>query len=99
MGMKAEDIARVFIDMGQKVFPPLAPAWFPRPLEQTDELMRSVLQPFVYSNERLIDLLKMVIEQQTGKADLTLAELNKRLGPDKTLILTTVDINDVAPAS
>jgi patatin-like phospholipase/acyl hydrolase len=94
MGMKAEDIARVFIDMGQKVFPPLAPAWFPKPLEQADELMRGVLQPFVYSNERLIDLLKMVIQQQTGKADLTLAELNERLGPDKTLILTTVDINE-----
>lgn len=94
MGMKAEDIARVFIDMGQKVFPPLAPVWFPKALKQADEFMRSVLQPFLYSNERLIDLLKTVIQQQTGKADLTLAELNERLGPDKVLILTTVDINE-----
>jgi patatin-like phospholipase/acyl hydrolase len=94
MGMKAEDIARVFIDMGQKVFPPLAPVWFPKAFKQADEFMRSILRPFVYSNEKLIDLLKTVIQQQTGQADLTLAELNERLGPDKVLILTTVDINE-----
>lgn len=94
MGMKAEDIARVFIDMGQQVFPPLAPVWFPRAFKQAGEFMRSVLRPFLYSNEKLIDLLKTVIQQQTGKADLTLAELNKRLGPDKVLILTTVDIDE-----
>jgi patatin-like phospholipase/acyl hydrolase len=38
--------------------------------------------------------LKTVIQQQTGKADLTLAELNERLRPDQALILTTVNINE-----
>jgi len=38
--------------------------------------------------------LKTVIQQQTGKADLTLAELNEMLGPDKALILTAVNINE-----
>src|SRR5512135_1823791 len=94
LGMPAADIAKVFIDMGQKVFPPLAPAWFPGALTQADEFVRSIVKPFVYSNEKLIDLLKSVIRQQTGQADLTLAELNQRLGPDKVLIFTTVDINE-----
>jgi patatin-like phospholipase/acyl hydrolase len=43
MGMKAEDIAGVFIDMGQKAFPQLAPAWIPRVFMQASELMCSVL--------------------------------------------------------
>ena len=94
MGMEAKDIAKVYKDMGQKVFPPLAPTWFPKPLEQADEFVRVVAQPSLYSNERLIDLLKTVIQQQTGQADLTLAELDERLGPDKALILTTVNINE-----
>jgi predicted acylesterase/phospholipase RssA len=94
MGMKAADIAQVYLDMGQKVFPPLAPTWFPKPLEQADEFVRIVTQPSLYSNERLIDLLKTVIQQQTGKADFTLAELNEQLGPDKALILTAVNISE-----
>jgi patatin-like phospholipase/acyl hydrolase len=94
MGMKAEDIAKVYMGMGQQVFPPLAPTWFPKVVEQADEYLRIVFQSSLYSNAKLIDLLKTVIQQQTGKADLTLAELNERLGPDKTLILTAVNINE-----
>jgi patatin-like phospholipase/acyl hydrolase len=94
MGMTAEAIAQVYMDMGQKVFPPLSPAWFPKALEQADEFLRVVLQPHLYSNEKLIEVLRTFIERQTGKADLTLAELNERLGPDKALILTAVNINE-----
>jgi uncharacterized protein len=94
MGMKAADIAQVYLDMGQQVFPPLTPEWFPKALEKVDEYLRIVLQTSLYSNEKLIDLLKTTIRQQTGKADLTLAELNEMLGPDKALILTAVNINE-----
>ena len=94
MGMKAEDIAKVYLEMGQQVFPPLSPRWFPKALEQADELVHIVFKPSLYSNEKLIELLKTVIQQQTGDADLTLAKLNERLGPDKALILTAVNINE-----
>ena len=36
--------------------------------------------------------MKKVIRDRTGNAELTLGELNDRLGPDKVLILTTVNI-------
>ena len=63
-------------------------------LEQADEMAHILLQHSLYSNDRLIELLRSVIQQQTGKADLTLAELNEMLGPDKALILTTVNISE-----
>lgn len=94
MGMKAEDIAKIYLDMGQTVFPPLAPAWFPKALESANEIVRMVFQSSLYSNEKLIELLKTVIKEQLGNADLTLAELNERLGPDKALILTAVNISE-----
>jgi patatin-like phospholipase/acyl hydrolase len=94
MGMKAADIAKVYLEMGQQVFPPLAPTWFPDVVEKADEYLRIIFQSSLYSNAKLIDLLKSVIQQQTGNADLTLAELNQRLGPDKTLVLTAVNINE-----
>lgn len=94
MGMTATEIAKVYMDMGQHVFPPLAPAWLPDVLEKADEVARILLQHSLYSNDRLIELLKSVIQEKTGKADLTLAELNETLGSDKALILTTVNIND-----
>ena len=94
MGMKAADIAKVYLEMGQEVFPPLAPAWFPKVVGQADEYLHILFQSSLYSNAKLIELLKTVVQQQTGKADLTLAELNEQLGPDKALILTTVNINE-----
>ena len=94
MGMEAKDIAQFYLDMGQTVFPPLTPDWFPKALEPVDEYLRMMFQPSLYSNEKLIELLKSAIQQQTGKADLTLAELNEMLGPDKALILTAVNINE-----
>jgi uncharacterized protein len=94
MGMEAHDIAQVYLDLGQDVFPPLVPDWFPKALEQAHEILRLVLQPHLYPNEKLIEVLKTFIQRQTGKADLTLAELNEILGPDKALILTAVNITE-----
>lgn len=94
IGMKAADIAEVYKNLGQEVFPPLAPAWLPEPLQKADELLRMILQPHLYTNDKLIEVLKAAIEKQTGKADLTLAELNELMPPDKALILTAVNINE-----
>ncbi len=94
MGMTATEIAQVYLDMGQHVFPPLSPTWLPKVLEKADEIAHVILQHSLYSNERLIELLKAVIKDRMGKADLTLAELNEQLGPNKALILTTVNINN-----
>ena len=94
MGMKTADISQVYMDMGQQVFPPLAPAWFPQPLEKVVEFLRVVFQPHLYSNDKLIEVLKTYIQKHTGKADLTMAELNEMLRPDKALILTAVNINE-----
>jgi patatin-like phospholipase/acyl hydrolase len=90
MGMKAEEITQVYVNMGQEVFPPLTR--LPKAAAHVDELAKMASKPFLYSNEKLIDLLKTIIKERTGNADITLAELNQRLGPDKILILTAVDI-------
>jgi uncharacterized protein len=94
MGMTAAEIAKVYLEMGQTVFPPLAPKWLPDAIEKLDEVAKILLQHSLYSNDRLVDLLKSVIQERMGKADLTLAELNEALGPDKTLILTAVNITE-----
>ncbi|HUI72810.1 MAG TPA: patatin-like phospholipase family protein [Spirochaetia bacterium] len=94
IGMTAVDIARAYRDMGQKIFPSLIPPWFPDPLKDADELIRSILQRSIYSNKQLIEVLRSSIQKQTHKADLSLAELNEMLGPDKALILTTVNITE-----
>ena len=94
MGMTATAIAELYKNLGQDVFPPLAPQWLPEPLQKADEFLRMVLQPHLYTNDKLIEVLKDAIQKQTGKADLTLAELNELMPPDKALILTAVNINE-----
>jgi patatin-like phospholipase/acyl hydrolase len=94
MGMTAAEIAQVYLDMGQTVFPPLAPKWLPDAVEKLDEVARIVLQHSLYENDKLVELLKDTIQARMGKADLTLAELNEALGPDKALILTAVNITE-----
>jgi patatin-like phospholipase/acyl hydrolase len=94
MGMKAADIAQVYMDMGQKVFPPLAPTWLPTVLQHGIEYLRVMFQTSLYSNAKLIDLLRKTIRDKTGDPDLTLAQLNTRLRLDQALIFTAVDINE-----
>ncbi|HTP07323.1 MAG TPA: patatin-like phospholipase family protein [Anaerolineae bacterium] len=94
MGMTSADIAKVYMEMGQQVFPPLAPKWLPDAIEKVDEVAHIILQHSLYSNDRLVELLKATIKDRMGKADLTLAELNEALGPDKALILTAVNITE-----
>ncbi len=94
MGMKAADIASAYLRLGQEVFPPLTPPILPKVIQQADEFLHALFQSSLYGNEKLIEVLKSIIEQNTGDAELTLEQLNKRLGPDKTLILTTVNITE-----
>jgi patatin-like phospholipase/acyl hydrolase len=94
MGMDASAIAQVYQNVGQQVFPRLTPAWFPRPLKSATELLLAIVRHSLYSNRELIRVLKEVINKQTGDPDFTLADLNKRIGPDKALILTVVDITE-----
>jgi len=94
MGMDASAIAQVYQNVGQQVFPRLTPAWFPSPLKHFTELLLAIARHSWYSNKELIRVLKEAIEKQTGNPDLTLEDLNKRLGPDKALILTAVDITE-----
>ncbi len=100
LGMRASDIASLYKGLGQKVFPPFAPLWLPTQVEQADEIIRLLFQTSLFSNEKLISLLKSLVEQQTrnggaqGNPDFTLGDLDQRLGPDKRLIMTTVNIDD-----
>lgn len=94
MGMEADAIAQVYQNVGQQVFPPLTPAWFPRFLTRIAQLLLAMTRHSWYSNSKLIEVLRGVIKEQTGKADLTLAELNERIGPEKGVILTVVNITE-----
>lgn len=94
LGMEARDIANIYRQVGQQVFPRLTPAWFPRPLKWVAELLLTVVRHSLYSNQKLINVLKKVIEAQTGNPDFTLADLHQRIGPDKVLILTVVNITE-----
>ena len=94
MGMDAGAIAKVYRDVGQGVFPPLTPTWFPAPLRHFGELLLTVFRHSLYPNKELIRVLKETIKTQTGNPDLTLAELNERIGPDKVLVLTVVDVTE-----
>jgi predicted acylesterase/phospholipase RssA len=94
IGMEAKDIAGAYRSFGQRIFPSLTPPWFPDPLRDVDEFLRSIVQRSLYPSRPLIDVLRATIEKHAAKADLTLAELNEMLGPDKALILTTVNISE-----
>ncbi len=94
MGMTAAEIAKVYLEMGQTVFPSLAHRWLPEAFQKVDEVAHIVLQHSLYSPDKLVELLKSTIQDRMGKAELTLAELNEALGPDKALILTAVNITE-----
>ncbi len=94
LGMEAGAIARVYREFGQQVFHRLTPAWFPSFLKKAAELFLAIVRHSQYSNEKLKSLLRKVIEDQSGNPDFTLADLNKRIGPEKALILTVVNITE-----
>ncbi len=71
-------IAGVYMELGQEVFPPLVPEWLPEAVQQAGELLQAVFRPSLYGNDKLIEVLKSTIKDQTGDADLTLADLNKQ---------------------
>ncbi|MHB8626931.1 MAG: patatin-like phospholipase family protein [Aggregatilineales bacterium] len=92
IGMKAADIANLYTTLGQKVFPPVAPSWLPTGLQDGEKALKLLFQPSLYPNSEIIALLRQTIEDATGNPDLTLHELNVRLGPEKVLICTVVNI-------
>jgi uncharacterized protein len=94
MGMDASAIADVYQNVGRKVFPRLTPAWFPLFLKQDVEFLLAVFRHSLYSNKELIGVLRETIRKQTGDPDFTLADLDKKLGPSKALVLTVVDITE-----
>ena len=94
LGMKAEEIANLYADLGQHVFPPLVPTWLPKVVVDADKIIRLLFKHSLYSSKSAINEFKKAIQERTGNEDLTLGELNDRLGPDKVLILTTVNINE-----
>jgi predicted acylesterase/phospholipase RssA len=94
LGMEADAIADVYREVGQQVFPRLTPAWFPGWLKGVVELLFTFFRRSLYSNQKLISVLRKVIGERTGNPDFTLADLNERIGPDKVLILTVVNITE-----
>ncbi len=94
IGMEAGAIARVYREVGQQVFPRLTPAWVPRPLNSAAELFLAFVRHSLYSNRKLVSVLRKAIGDRTGNPDLTLADLNKLIGADKALILTAVNITE-----
>ena len=94
LGLDAGSIAQIYRRVGQTVFPRLTPGWFPGPLRRFAEGALAVCRHSLYSNRKLIEVLKDTIEKQTGNADWTLENVQDRIGPDKVLILTVVDITE-----
>jgi predicted acylesterase/phospholipase RssA len=94
IGMEAGEIAAMYKALGQQVFPRLTPAWFPAPLKSAAETALAIIRRSLYSNGKLIDILRGTIGERTGNPDFTLADVNARIGPDKALILTVVDVTE-----
>jgi patatin-like phospholipase/acyl hydrolase len=94
LGMKAAEIADLYLKLGQHVFPPLVPPELPKVLRDGAEAILMIAKTSLYSNEQAIEFLKNGIASKTGNPDFTLAELNDRLGPHKSLIMTVVNINE-----
>lgn len=94
IGMSASEIASLYHQLGQTVFPPLSPTWLPGFIRQGYEYLKILLNHSLYGNQKIIELLRQAIQEKTGNPDLTLGELNARLGPDRVLIMTSVNINE-----
>src|SRR5690242_1946410 len=66
LGMKAEEIAKLYSDLGQQVFPPLVPTWLPKFVEDADKIVEMLLKPSLYSNEKAVELFRKAFEEKTG---------------------------------
>lgn len=92
IGMRAGQIADIYSQLGQSVFPPLSPVWLPKFIRKADELLRMVLNHSLYKSDNLVKFLRQVIGEHTNNPDMTLGELNARLGPHKAVVFTAVNI-------
>ncbi|MBX3080148.1 MAG: patatin-like phospholipase family protein [Anaerolineae bacterium] len=92
VGMHAREIAEMYVTIGKELFKPLLPPYFPRPLQQLYRVLLSISRTSVYSAEGLINVYKRLVGEKTlGELH---EELRRRRGPDKALIVTTVDVKN-----
>ena len=94
LGFTANEIVHFYLDRAQYIFPVLFPAWLPQPIQSLLKNLIALLRPNLYTPDHFRTFLRDTIKSKTGNADFTLADLNKRLRSDQTLIITTVDVNE-----
>jgi predicted acylesterase/phospholipase RssA len=94
IGLSAREITDLYVATGSNVFPPLAPAWVPGPIQQALGVILRIFRPALYTGAHLKKQLRDAFERATGNPDLTLGELRKRLREDQALVITAVDINE-----
>lgn len=94
VGMTANQIADIYVKFGQDVFPPLTPVWLPETIRKGYEFVLMLIHHSLYSSDKLREFLRSAIGEHTGNPDITLGELNKRLGPNKAVIFTAVNITE-----
>ncbi len=96
IGMTAKEIADLYIQAGQRVFPPFLP-WLPAairsPLQTIRDIVAGLFGP-IHSGRPLADLLSEQIGKCTGNPDLTLGQLRSLLRDDQVLVITVVDIDE-----
>jgi predicted acylesterase/phospholipase RssA len=92
VGMTMDEITKIYLDDGRKVFPPLYPDWIPGWLQGIFKIIRGIRQPYLYSGDALKSILQARIEQHAGNRNLTLADLKGRLQSDQALVLTAVNV-------
>jgi patatin-like phospholipase/acyl hydrolase len=92
IGMTADQIANIYVQFGQDVFPPLSPVWLPDFVRKGYEMFLMVTRHSLYTTDKLKQFLRNVVAEHTGNPDLTLGELKQRLAPGQAVIFTTVNI-------
>lgn len=94
IGMRAAEIADMYLDAARLVFPPLFPAWVPEPVQAFLKLLTGVFRHSLYSSDNLKMLVRQKIGEKTGNPDLTLGQLRERLGKDQALVITAADLTE-----
>src|SRR5690349_15849722 len=85
LGMTAQELADLYVEAAQIVFPPLFPAWVPEQAQAILRIVRGLYRPSLYAAAGQQNFLRQIIEKKTGNPDITLGELKKRLRPDQAL--------------